>query len=102
MHMLARCETGLKKRRPHYPIIPSSGRSFKHLPSVEFEKEGETCNHFKVRTYVFPFTVPPLIAVRTFLLNASRLDRKSSAASLFKGSEAFGSKKRNWFEPTRQ
>lgn len=56
-------------------------------------------NHFKVRTYVFPFTVPPLIAVRTFLLNPSRLDRKSSAASLFKGSDAFGSRKRNWFNP---
>lgn len=56
---------------------------------------GEKPNHFKVRAYVFPFIVPPLIAVRTFLLNPSLLDRKSSAASLLRGSDAFGSRKRN-------
>ena len=33
---------------------------------------------------------------RTFRLNTSRLARRSSAASLFKGSEALGSRKRNY------
>jgi hypothetical protein len=51
---------------------------------------------FNTRSNDCPFTAPPPIDDRTFRLNPSLLDRKSSAASLFKGSEAFGSRKRNW------
>jgi hypothetical protein len=43
-----------------------------------------------------PFTMPPPILCLTFLLNPSRFCRRSSAASLFRGSEALGSRKRNY------
>jgi hypothetical protein len=42
-----------------------------------------------------PRTDPPVIEFRTFLLKVSLLFFKSSAASLLRGSEAFGSRKRN-------
>ena len=42
------------------------------------------------------FTAPPPIAARTFRLKPSRFERRSSAASLFSGSEALGSRKRNY------
>lgn len=51
--------------------------------------------YFSTRSYVVPLIVPPLMAVRTFLLKPSRLLRRSSAASLFNGSEALGSKNKN-------
>jgi hypothetical protein len=38
------------------------------------------------------------MAVLAFLLKPSLLSLKSSAASLFNGSEALGSRKRNWTE----
>lgn len=51
--------------------------------------------YFSTRSYVVPLIVPPLMAVRTFLLKPSRLLRRSSAASLFNGSEALGSRNKN-------
>lgn len=48
------------------------------------------------RSYCTPRTEPPPIDERTFRLNASRLVLRSSAASLLSGSDAFGSRKRNW------
>jgi hypothetical protein len=41
-------------------------------------------------------TAPPPMADLTLRLNPSLFDRRSSAASLFKGSAAFGSRKRNY------
>lgn len=43
-----------------------------------------------------PLTMPPPIEFLTFLLNPSLLLFRSSAASLFSGSLALGSKNRNW------
>lgn len=43
-----------------------------------------------------PRTEPPFIDVLTLRLNPSRLFLRSSAASLFNGSEALGSRKRNY------
>lgn len=51
---------------------------------------------FNTLSKVWFLTAPPPIADRTLRLKPSLLDRKSSAASLFKGSDAFGSRKRNW------
>lgn len=48
------------------------------------------------RSYISPLTQPPLMDVRTFLLKPSRFNLRSSAASLFRGSEAFGSRNRNY------
>lgn len=47
------------------------------------------------RSKLTPRTDPPAMEERTFRLKPSRLVRRSSAASLFRGSEAFGSRKRN-------
>lgn len=52
--------------------------------------------HRITRSNCTPLTDPPAIAVRTLRLKASRFVRRSSAASLFRGSEAFGSRKRNY------
>lgn len=58
---------------------------------------GQDCaSHSNTLSYEIPFTAPPPIAVRAFRLNPSRLVLRSSAASLFRGSEAFGSRKRNF------
>lgn len=46
-------------------------------------------------SYCCAFTAPPLMEVLTFLLNPSLFERRSSAASLLRGSEALGSRKRN-------
>ena len=48
------------------------------------------------RSYCSPLTEPPPIDVRTFRLKPSLFDRRSSAASLFSGSDAFGSRNRNY------
>lgn len=52
-------------------------------------------DHFKTRSNETPFTFPPAIEFRTFFLNPSLLSLKSSAASLFNGSDAFGSRNKN-------
>lgn len=44
-----------------------------------------------------PRTGPPPMDVLTFRLNPSLFDRRSSAASLFRGSEALGSRNRNYW-----
>lgn len=49
----------------------------------------------RTRSNGCPFTCPPVIEVRTLRLKPSRFDLRSSAASLFSGSEALGSRKRN-------
>lgn len=51
--------------------------------------------HCNTRSNDSPFTVPPPIAARTLRLKPSRLCLRSSAASLFSGSDALGSRKRN-------
>lgn len=51
--------------------------------------------HLRTRSNVCPFTVPPPSDARTLRLNPSRFALRSSAASLFSGSDAFGSRKRN-------
>jgi hypothetical protein len=53
-------------------------------------------SHFRTRSNVWPLTDPPPMAVFTFLLNPSLFDLKSSAASLFRGSDAFGSRNKNY------
>jgi len=51
--------------------------------------------YFNTRSNVTPLTLPPPIDDRTLRLKPSRFALRSSAASLFSGSEAFGSRKRN-------
>ena len=51
------------------------------------------------RSKSFPLIEPPAIELRTCRLNESRFVRKSSAASLFNGSDAFGSRNRNYINP---
>lgn len=48
------------------------------------------------RSYVMPFTEPPVMLVLTFRLKFSLFVLRSSAASLFNGSDAFGSKNKNY------
>lgn len=56
-------------------------------------------HHFSTLAKLSPFTLPPPIASLTLRLNPSLFAFKSSAASLFRGSEAFGSRKRNYHIP---
>jgi hypothetical protein len=58
--------------------------------------------YFRTLSKGTPRTVPPPIAVLTFLLNPSLFDLKSSAASLFRGSEAFGSRNKNCWHMLEQ
>ena len=71
------------------------GPSIRHkIVSVRYSPDEKL--HFGMTlSYCCPFTLPPPIEVRTFLLKPSLFDRRSSAASLLSGSEAFGSRKRN-------
>ena len=52
--------------------------------------------YFKTRSNVSPRTEPPPIAVLTLRANDCLLFFKSSAASLLSGSDAFGSKNKNY------
>jgi hypothetical protein len=52
--------------------------------------------HLSTRSKDCPLTVPPPSDERTLRLKPSRFAFRSSAASLFKGSDAFGSRKRNY------
>lgn len=52
--------------------------------------------HLSTRSKVCPFTVPPPSDARTLRLKPSRFCFRSSAASLFNGSDALGSRKRNY------
>lgn len=63
----------------------------RHLPYVLYPSSHD----FKTRSKDWFLTVPPPIDDRTLRLKPSLFNRKSSAASLFNGSFAFGSKKRN-------
>ena len=63
-------------------------------------KENSKCEalaivHRSTRSNDMPRTDPPAMELRTFFLKASRVARRSSAASLLRGSDAFGSRKRN-------
>ena len=62
-----------------------------HVPLVSNMK----IDYFMTRSYETPRTEPPPMAVRTFRLKFSRFVRKSSAASLFSGSDALGSRNKN-------
>ena len=74
------------------------GGSVDHI----FVRETLYIRYYRItRAYDCPLTDPPPIAVRTFRRKLSRLDRRSSAASLFKGSEALGSRNRNCFRTVR-
>ena len=53
-------------------------------------------SHLSTRSNVTPLTLPPPIDDRTLRLKPSRFALRSSAASLFSGSDAFGSRKRNY------
>jgi hypothetical protein len=75
------------------PFLSATFRSPPFISLFSFIKRFQV--YFSTRSYVVPLIVPPLIAVRTFLLKPSRLLRRSSAASLFNGSEALGSKNKN-------
>jgi hypothetical protein len=52
--------------------------------------------HLSTRSKDCPLTVPPPSDERTLRLKPSRFAFRSSAASLFSGSDAFGSRKRNY------
>ena len=54
-------------------------------------------SHFSTLSNETPFTVPPPSDARTLRLKPSLFALRSSAASLFSGSDAFGSRKRNYF-----
>ena len=94
------------ERKLQYPQnhsrIPATMLMLARTPKV---LQNQNKNHFVVtslldyfitRSYCSPFTDPPLIEDRTFLLKPSLLILRSSAASLLSGSEAFGSRKRNY------
>lgn len=51
--------------------------------------------HLSTRSKFWPLTLPPPSDARTLRLKPSRFNLRSSAASLFSGSDAFGSRKRN-------
>ena len=81
----------------HYTSCPR-GKSNQLISTTTYQPHRgrpDSTIHRITRSYCIPLTLPPPIDVLTLRLNASRFCLRSSAASLFSGSEAFGSRKRN-------
>ena len=91
--VLRRCDGLMIYENPgecmHAPNAPSN-----HLALLSNGRETRS-NYFMTLSYCIPFTVPPPIEDRTFRLKPSLFVLRSSAASLLRGSEAFGSRNRN-------
>jgi hypothetical protein len=75
-------------------MIPANQPLRYHNHMRRIEVCGNTA-HRSTRSNVCPLTLPPPRDERTLRLKPSRFALRSSAASLFNGSDAFGSRKRN-------
>ena len=94
LYVYVGCSSSVAASAPISPHPPSSAPQPVDRPFALSLKT--LANYLRTRSYTVPLTEPPLIAVRTFLLKPSRLLLKSSAASLLRGSEALGSKNKNY------